>query len=213
MSDVVVLNRGLEQRTSASGKQRYTIKVTSEPLIFDLDPRSFGRDLANAVAHHFRERIKGITAVAAPATLKARAVAERAFKAGKPWALKRYAGGRTGPLAPNQTNRAFNDSTRFEKTITANASSDGAWRVNVAANRLSGDPAMVQRIWNRLVDLVPEFSDPSKLMENDVLRKTVERSVANMRKKLQATARSNAIEIARQVLEIGRKVDEIASGE
>lgn len=175
---VIVINRSLEQRRSKSGKIRHTIRIEAEPLIIDTDPKRLGRPVAEQIANHYRERIRGISATAAPATLKYRERAAKAFSEGKSWAMKRYAGGRTGALPPNQNTTAFNDSGRFANTIAANASSDNAWRINVAANRLderTAGAAGVLRIWNRLVELVPEFGNPALLMNNDVLRRTIQR--------------------------------------
>lgn len=210
--DVIVLNEGFESRTSASGKQRVVITVKSEPLIFNMDPKAVGRPIAAAIVHHLREKIKGITASAAPATLKAREVAARAFAAGRPWAMKRYAGGRTGSTPPNQTTRALNDSGRMANSITGSASSDGAWRINVAANRLSAETGSIERIIRRIGDLVPEIARPALMMESDVLRKALENAVAASVKKAQATTGKLQLEIARGILGIGRQVVDILDG-
>lgn len=210
--DVVVINQGLEQRTSKTGKQRYTIKVSSEPVIFNLDPKALGAPVAQAIAHHFRERIKGIAAKAAPATIKAREVAARAFAAGKPWAMKRYSGGRTGAMAPDQSYSLFNDSGRFAQSITANASSGGAWRVNVAANRLSGDPGSVAKIYARLVELVPEFGNPALLMQNDVLKRTIEKATQQMITKARMQTGKLQVQLIRSILGLAGQVGELMAG-
>lgn len=181
MSNVLTINRGLETRVSKSGKVKRTIRIDAEPMHINVDPKALGAPVAESIANHYRERVRGITAMASEATVRAREVAARAFPAGKSWAVKRYAGGRLGALPPNQTNRAFNDSGRFANGIVASASSDNAWRVNVAANRLdestaNGGAAGVDRIWNRLVELIPEFADIGLLFEkNTIARKTLER--------------------------------------
>lgn len=172
--DVIMLNvpmARLEHRTNTrTGKSRFTISVSSEPIAINLDPKALGRPVAEALALHWRNEIKSITEVASKATLAARKAYAKAFGEGKPWATKRYSGGKTGPRTPNQSDRLFNDSGRFADTVTANASKDGAWRVNVAANRLSGDATTVARIWGRLVELVPSLRDVSlALQSNEVL--------------------------------------------
>lgn len=199
MSDetVIVINEGLEQRTTKSGKTRFTVKIKSEPLVHNLDPKALGTPVAAAIVHHYRERVKGITATASPATLKARKVEAKAFAAGKPWAVKKFSGGRLGPMAPNQSDRMFNDSGRFASSITGNASSKGAWRINVASNRLSGDAGMVSRIWNKLVGLVPEFGNPALLLDNMIIRKSIERARDGMIKKLAATERTTFVSVAK----------------
>lgn len=209
--DVVIINDGLEQRTSKTGKQRFTIRIKSEPVVHNFDPKALGAPVAQAIAHHFRERVKAIAAVAAPATIKARQVAEKAFKAGKPWATQRYSGGRTGPMPPNQSNRLFNDSGRFAETITANGSSDGHWRVNVAANRLSGDAGMVERIWNRLVQLVPEFGDPALLLQNDVIRASIRQAQDNLIKKARERTDKLQVSLAKALFQTARQVGDLLS--
>lgn len=176
---IKIINRGLEERRSSTGRVRRTIRIDAEPLIIDTDPKRLGKPVADGIANHLREAIRNIAAAASPATIKARKVAARAYANGRAWAVKRYGGGRLGQLPPDQSTRLFNDSGRFADSIVANASSDGAWRVNVAGNRLDAQTAGeagVERIWNRLVQLVPEFANVSLLFEtNSILRKTVER--------------------------------------
>ena len=125
--DVMVINQGYEVRTSKSGKQRVVITVKSEPVIFNTDPKALGQPIAQAIINHFREKIKGITATAALNTLKARAVEARAYAAGKPWAVKRFNGGRTGATPPKDSTTALNHSGRLANSITGNASFCSIW--------------------------------------------------------------------------------------
>lgn len=207
--DTIILNQGYEIRTSKTGKVRATVVVRSEPIAVNLDPKTLGAPVAAAIAHHFRERIKGITELASFATQKARKVAAKAFADGRPWALKRYSGGKTGSMPPNQSDRAFNDSGRFADTIRANASNDGAWRVNVAANRLDGSTSGgVERIWNRLVSLVPEFGNPALLLQNDIIRKAIEKTRDNMHQKREATSQKLGIELFRAGFELFHQLGE-----
>jgi hypothetical protein len=195
----------LKERTSKSGKLRYSIKVTSEPLAFDLDERKLAAPVAAAIAHHLREKIKGITAQASPATIKAREVAARAFAQGKSWALKRYAGGRTGPMAPNQSSALFNDSGRFAETIVAGATKDGSYRINVAANRLSGPDA--GRIFERLKQLVPEFAQPSLLLANDFVRRALNEATKGMvTKGRMSQSTTTGWDVARAVYKLVKQV-------
>lgn len=177
---VMVINPGLEERTTRTGKKRFAVRIDAEPILVNNDPKSLGQPVAEAIANHFRQRIRTIAAKASPATIKMREAAAKAFAEGKQWAAQRYAGGRMGALPPNQSDRLFNDSGRFADSIVANASSDGAWRINVAASRLdpktAGD-AGVLRIWKRLVELIPEFGDAARLMENAILKRTIENVV------------------------------------
>jgi hypothetical protein len=87
------------------------------------------------------------------------------------WARRRYSGGRLGAMSPNQSDRLFNDSGRLADSIAVGSTKDGYWVVNVAANRfdpstLGGDGGALTRIYRRLVELVPEFGDPARLMAN-----------------------------------------------
>jgi hypothetical protein len=107
---VMVINRGLEMRTSSTGRVKRTIRIDAEPMTIVTDPKTLGQPVAFAIANHYRERVRGIAAVASKATQRAREVAAKAFAEGKPWAVKRYAGGRIGSLPPNQSDRVFNDS-------------------------------------------------------------------------------------------------------
>lgn len=178
--NVIVLGGGLEQRTNIkTGKDRFTVQIKTDPITINLDPKTLGKPVADAIAHHLRESVKSIPFAAKLPTLRAREIARKAFDKGEAWAMKRYAGGRMGPMAPNQTTREFNDSGRFAASIAVGPGKDDSWRVNVAGNRLnaataSGGAAGVQRIWKRLVELVPEFADMAKLMAaSDVVRARV----------------------------------------
>lgn len=189
---VMVINPGLEERVSSTGRKRFTVRIDAEPVYINNDPKTLGQPVADAIARHFREAIKGIASQAAPATLKAREVAAKAYKEGKSWALKRYGGGRIGSMEPGQSARLFNDSGRMATSIVANASSDGAWRINVAGNRF--DPktigeAGVLRIWTRLVQLIPEFGNAALLLENAILRRTIEEVARERIKKGKLTSK------------------------
>lgn len=179
---VLVINPGLEERTTRTGRRRFAVRIDAEPILINNDPKSLGQPVADAIANHFRQRIRTLAEKASPATIRARAAAAKAFAEGKAWAVKRYGGGRIGSIPPNQSDRVFNDSGRMADSIVANASSDGSWRINMAANRLdpdtaSGGTAGVFRIWKRLLQLIPEFGDPAQLMENTILKRTLENVV------------------------------------
>lgn len=139
------------------------MEVKSEALIVSLDTKLLEQGVAQAIATELRERVEGITEDAAPATLKARADERKAYAAGKPWAKRRFEGGKMGPTPPTTSTKAFNNSGRFAKSIVATAVSGGKWIVNWAANRIDPQTGNVERIWNRLIALVPAFADVSKL--------------------------------------------------
>jgi hypothetical protein len=192
--DIVVINQpGLEQRTSKTGRVRYTIRIKSEPVAFNLNAKELGAPVAAALAHYFREEVKGITAQAAPATLDARKRFAKAAAAGKAWATKRYTGGKIGATTPNTGSSLFNDSGRLAQSIQAQASGESGWRINVAGNRLdprtanNGGAAAVERIWTRLVQLVPAFADVSIAFASDELLKARAKSQQMLVNKLPMT--------------------------
>lgn len=173
---------GLQRRdrtTSAGTKSRYTVEIKSEPLVHVYNARALGEGPANAIADHLRTRVQGIAASASPSTQLQRKYAQNALAAGKPWAARRYAGGRIGALAPNQGNGAlFNDSGRFAQSIIANPTRDEAWIVNVAANRL--DPktfrdgeAGVVRMVEQLRQHIPEWGDSRAIMNLPAVRQAM----------------------------------------
>jgi hypothetical protein len=208
--DVIVINNppGLESRTSKSGKQRFHIKVVAEPLVFSLDEKKIVQPLAEAFAHHIREKIRSITAQAAPATIKAREVARRALLKGEAWAVKRYGGGKMGTRMPAQSNNLFNDSGRMIESIVAQAAKDGTFRVNVAANRLNpetlnGGEAALQRIWARLVQLVPEIQDVGRAMQSDAMMRARAKAVQGMITKLRADSAEKVLRLIKTVADVG----------
>lgn len=207
--DVVVIAPGLEQRTSKTGKQRYTVKVSAEPVYVNLSPRDLGKDIAVAIANHLRERVRGISAIAAPATIKARKVAAKAYALGKPWAVKRYSGGKTGAKQPDQSDRKFNDSGRFGDSITANAG-ENSWRVNVAANRLSGPD--VTKIWTRLLELVPEFGNLVGMMEQSDILKAKVNTAAKMVRKGQMQSAKGALDLLAAGARLFEQVGSLLAG-
>ncbi len=216
--DIFVINDvpdGLRRR-ERNGKARYTIEIKTEPIVVCTDAKLLGRGPAEAIAAHLRERVGSISQVASKATLAARKHAAAAFARGEIWAMKRYGGGKTGPMAPNQSDRLFNDSGRLAKTIVANPNGD-QWTVNMAANRLdpatAGGDAAVQRIWKRLVELVPEFGNPSLLMDSIPVRRAMADGVKGMHQKLAATTEklsqariSGAMNVARAVWGLAKAV-------
>ena len=203
----MIINEGLESRKLKSGKQRFHIVVKSEPMIFSLSPKELGATVAQGIAHHLREKMRGISAAASPATIRAREVARRALLRGEAWAMKRYGGGKMGVRGPAQSDLLFKDSGRMAESITANAASDGTWRVNVAANRLdpqtaNGGVAAVQSIWQRLVQLVPEFQNVGLIIQqNRLLEQTVKNMIAKGR---ETTGKASAIDVAKAALRLAQ---------
>lgn len=212
MSDgnTIILGAGnlrRRERTTKGGKTsvRYTVEIKGDSLVARFDAKQLAAGPAQAIAQHLRERIESISAPASDATMRARTTALKAFVHGKPWALKRYGGGRLGSMPPARTDRAFNDSGRFAKSIVAKPNKDGdGWTINVAANRL--DPksigeAGVTRVWARLVALVPEFAQPSLMSSSIPVRKAIQESTRALMQK------ASEAELQQKIREMEQRID------
>jgi hypothetical protein len=170
-------------RTNKAGKSRdrYTVEIKGDSILINTDPKTLGQGPAEAIAEVLRDKVRGITATVSSGTRKYREAALKAFNEGKPHAMRRYAGGRTGAKQPNQSDRLFNDSGRFAESIAVGAR-DEAWTVNVAANRLSpdtltGGAGALTRIYQRLLELVPEFGDARQLLNSSKVVKALEAGI------------------------------------
>lgn len=178
------LNERIRTNKRGVSRSRFTIDIEGESLGISLDPAAYGKPVAEAIAALFKERIRSIAAVAKPATIHAREVARRAVARGELWAMRRYSGGKIGTREPGQSNRLFNDSGRFAESFVVGARpGDEGFTVNVAANRLSPDTlnnggrAALERIWQRLAQLVPELGDVSLLMSSVPIRRAISQAV------------------------------------
>lgn len=202
---VVTINGfGLQERTrtSPTGKTsvRFTVGISGSPLPHDLDPAMLGRKPAEAMADWLRNRVRTIQASASLSTRGRREEAAKAFARGFPEAVKRYSGGRMGAMAPNQSDRLFNDSGRFAAGIIARpvgasgrVGNPNEWVVNVPANRfdpstLTGPEgrsglAALQQIYAKLVELVPEFGNPQMLVNTPSVRRAIEESAKGIIRK------------------------------
>jgi hypothetical protein len=184
----VTLNEfGLErrERTNAAGATgvRYSVSIDAKPLVHTFDAKALGRGPALAIAEHLRGRVAAINTPASPATVRKRRAAAKALASGESTASKRYGGGRMGFMAPGQSEMLFNDSGRTAKGIVANATKDNQWVVNFPANRF--DPrtfddgeAGVVRMFEKLVELVPEFGNPQRLANVPAVRDAIASSIA-----------------------------------
>lgn len=196
-SDVIVLNSwadgnvNLTERrgTLASGKQRkarYAIDIKSEPLLMQLDGRDIGQGVAEAWAQRIRDNVLGIATPASKATQAMRAKGAAALARGERWAVKRYAGGRIGPMPPNQSDKLFNDSGRLAKGIHARANiTDSTYTVNFPANRFN--PALFgpgyQEMVDKFVKYVPML-DPRKALGDPAIEKAMRVAVSDTITKL-----------------------------
>lgn len=214
--DVVVFGAELERRdrTLKSGavKSRYVINVKSDRLVFNLSPKALGKKPAEAIIKLLRERIEDISRAAAPRTVKAREVAARALERGAAWAERRYAGGRIGAMAPDRSDRLYNDSGRFAKSITGSGNEEG-WKINVAANRLSladlGSEERVMKMWELLKSLVPELEDPGLLADSIPVRNAINESIEESTKVAKGESLDLVLEILNEAVEAIAAIDEI----
>lgn len=167
-------NLHVKERVNKAGnvtgyRSNITIEVHSEPIAVCLDETAVARFIAEAYAKQVREQTKQIGETVKPSTAKARRVVEKAFAAGKGYALKQYAGGRIGVTPPNNTNQSFNHSGRLADSIVAQlrGKDDSAeWVINYAANRWDikhwGDAAKMEAAFRKWVSLVPVMSHPAE---------------------------------------------------
>jgi hypothetical protein len=208
--ETFIINQGLEMKTNASGKQRFTVRVVSEPLVISTDPAFLAMKPAQAMAEFLRSKVAGVTAKAAANTIRARHTALAAFVRGAPWAMKRYSGGKMGSMPPLRSENALNDSGRFAKSIRASQSKGtGTWRVDVAANRLDPETShSFERVWNRIVDLVPEFG--ARIAEN-IVAEGIEWSMRNMIRKERARSTPLALGVAQQLFKVFENLAKIAA--
>lgn len=174
--DVLVFNHhqanlNVRTSTSATGATRsrsyITTTVHSEPIVAMLDEGAVAKRAAEMLAQRIREQTERITDTVKASTAKARRAAERAFARGEAWAVKRYAGGRTGATPPRPgEDRAFNHSGRLARSIVANFSKQSKeWFIRYAANRWRvedfSSPAAMERAFMQWVARVPVLQDAS----------------------------------------------------
>jgi hypothetical protein len=167
--DVFIIGEGLSERvrtTSAGTKSRMSLEVKVDPVIVNLNELNLGKGPALALQKAISDQIKAISVTAAPATLLKRKYAANAIQAGKSWAMKRYAGGKMGGMAPNSSDKLFNDSGRLAAGVFVRQNpKEGSWTVNVPANRLDEKDFKDRGTFTRMVGwlrtLVPVLRDPT----------------------------------------------------
>jgi hypothetical protein len=213
--ELFIINQGLEMRTGSSGKSRFTVRVVAEPIVISTDPMFLAMKPAQRMAEYLRQKVAGVATKAPEATLKYRQAALKAFIQGKAWAVERYSGGKMGSIPPARSENALNDSGRFAKSIRASQSKEtGTWRIDVAANRL--DPKTsggFERVWNRIVSLVPELG---QRIPGNIVAEGVKWSLENMIRKEKASSSKLSMSVARGLFDLARQavsvVDEALTG-
>jgi hypothetical protein len=165
LDESILLNESytLDKR-SRNGVTRYSISVDAEPLLLSLSREKIGKPVADAIRDAIRAGIRAIGTPAKPATVKRRTRAVAAITNGKAWALKRYAGGRTGASAPGKSANLYNDSGRFaDGLVVQQNTTEGTFTINVTANRLDPStftPLRFTEMVRRLGELVPALRNP-----------------------------------------------------
>jgi hypothetical protein len=200
----VVLNDfGLaeRQRTNAKGRTsaRWTVQIKADKLPLLFDAKKLGQGPAEAIVRVLQEKIRGIGETVTPATQFYRQRALQQFRAGVPWAKRRYGGlyippnasiialpGATGkrsnrlpPMEPGATSPSFwRDSGRFIQGLVVRPTKNNEWVVNVPANRLDpvtfngGRDKLLEQV-ARLQKLVPELGDAAALEQNLEVRQAI----------------------------------------
>jgi hypothetical protein len=195
-------------RTRASGKQRVTVDVKAEAVVVNTDPAYWVQPVADAIAGALRRAIAGITTPAAPATEDARKVAANAFARGARWAMKRYAGGRMGPMAPRPSSKLLDDSGRLIKSVVARFAQRtqhaGTAVINVAANRLS-EPLVRSRVLAILAQHVPWIRNPQLLGRDPLVHEALRETLAGAQQK----AETSRLAVLKAAIEAGRSVGEL----
>jgi hypothetical protein len=175
--DVLVINHHqanlqVKDRVNSKGAvtgQRTVISIEShsEPVTVMLDEGLVAQKSAEYLARTIREQTQAIADTVKPSTADARRVAERAFAAGKPWAVKRYSGGRTGTTPPEVgALRMFNHSGRLARGIVARYQKQAQeWKINYPANRWNvadfRSQAHMMAAFEKWVDRVAILKQPS----------------------------------------------------
>ncbi len=217
----IVINEGLSerQRTTRSGvKSRFTLEVQAEPIVHNLSHEALGAEVAVAIRDAIAAQIRSIAENVLPSTLLMRKYAKHAFERSSRWAVKRYAGGRTGATPPGDTAQLFNDSGRLANglSIRQNTAED-AFTINSPKNRL--DPSTFRgqnqfvAMTDRLRRLVPALGNPQSLWQVPNVRLALGKSVGDVLVRKLDKSFSDAsklrAEIARQGFEAFAKILEI----
>lgn len=228
-SDVEIINSwsdgditlAARRGTLASGKQRkprYSIEIDSQPLLMDLNELVLGGRLAEVWAQRIRDNIQGIAIPASKATQGFRKGASEAFTRGEQWARQRYAGGRIGAMAPNTSDKLFNDSGRLAAGVHVRQNlTDASYTVNLPANRFNRETfgARYEAMVAKFVSLVPML-DPKKAVTDQQMQKAVTESFDEMMLKLESNAEAaiarGLARLRAQKLRLLKQVGAIARG-
>jgi hypothetical protein len=127
--------------------------------------------------------------------------------------VQRYSGGRIGPTPPPATSsdRLFNDSGRFAKSIFARAGKTGEFVISWAANRFSGHVADQVPGWLiRLRQLVPVLQSPAELGKDPAVRAAVQKAMAGAIGKASDKGRAAGLRLISQARDLAASARDVA---
>lgn len=209
------------QRTSSSGtKSRFTLTVKSEPISHTLDEVALGALPAKALRDVLSEQIKAISQPVSAGTSLARKYQRTGYAAGKPWATRRFSGGKTGATPPTDSDRMFNNSGRLADGLFIRLNpSEHEYTVNVPANRL--DPSTFKgttftAMLEKLRELVPGLANPAELAGDPRVQDAVLKTLKDLLIKKQKEGYKATDELLKEGLEIAKQlydVGEILNGD
>jgi hypothetical protein len=210
------------QRTTSRGtKNRVSIEIKSEPLQINLDETALGAPVAVAIKKVIQQQIEGIAETASSGTLLTRKYATNAYGRSEPWAMKRYAGGRTGPKQPGKSAALFNDSGRLAEGLAVRANpKEGAFTINVPANRFDESTfksrALFLAMLERFGQLVPAVGQPETVLDDPRVQRAIREGMEKVMYQKVQQGSAAALEVAKEGLELVRglvDLGEIIEGE
>lgn len=212
--DVVIINEPpgaygvtfAKRGAGTRGKERFSMEVSSEAVLFDLSEMRLGAEPSEAIRAELEHDNKNIDEVAAPATLARRKAA--ADNPNSKAAQERYAGGRIGFKAPNQSVRLFNDSNRLSEGFFVRENpQDSSHTINLPSNRFSPAywGAKLGWVTDRWRSLMPILKDQRELLRRPKFNAAVSSAVRGVVQKAEMAKDARAIQQAKRLLDARRK--------
>ncbi len=205
------------RRTTANGavKSRFTFEVKSEPITHNLDESALGLFPALAIREVLVEQIRSITATISKEASLARKYVLTAFEKSKPWAVKRYSGGKTGVTPPTTSQRKFNNSGRLaNKLFVRHNAVEGTFTVNVPANRLSNGTfptSALTEMLAELLSLVPAFANPASLVADERVQLAIAKAYQEILIQKRTRDQNGNLQLLKAGLDFARQLGELGS--
>lgn len=158
------------KRTGKFGKERVSIEIQSEPVLFNLDEKVLNEAIAKRQAEAIKRKLEQGGPPLQASSVDAREVAERAYWEDRNWAKRRFSGGRIGQTPPMPGNRnMFKHSGRLAHVTARYVKRSKAWVVNVPANRLNqatfGTPQQFENFLQKFLRFAP-LADARKFVKS-----------------------------------------------